>query len=88
MSFNDKMSFIDRMSYIDSVRDRINDDGMRPIQLSKNGRMNTLEKKHNLPKDHKMLKHSSPLAQDEHGLFQHNLYSTVQHIGFGIKSYV
>ena len=54
------------------------------IEVSKNGRMNTLEK----PKEHKMIKHSSPLAQDEHGLYQHNLYSAVQHIGFGIKSYV
>lgn len=70
------------------IAERWNDGGMGQIQLSKNGRMNTLEKKHNLPKDHKMLKHSSPLAQDEHGLFQHNLYSTVQHIGFGIKTYV
>ena len=66
------------------IADRINDDGMRQIQVAKNGRMNTLEK----PKEHKMIKHSSPLAQNEHGLFQHNLYSAVQHIGFGIKSYV
>ena len=54
------------------------------IKLAKNGKMNSLEKR----KDHKIIKHSSPLAQNEHGLYQHNLYSTVQHIGFGIKTYV
>lgn len=67
---------------LEPIQERWNDDGM--VKLAKNGKMNTLEK----PKEHKMIKHSSPLAQNEHGLFQHNLYSTVQHIGFGIKSYV
>jgi hypothetical protein len=67
------------------IKETWNADGMDgTIKLSKNGKMNSLEK----PKDHKMIKHSSPLAQNEHGLFQHNLYSTVQHIGFGIKTYV
>ena len=37
---------------------------------------------------HNMIKHSSPLAMDEHGLFQHDLYNTVQQTGFGIKTYV
>jgi hypothetical protein len=68
------------------IKETWNADGMdgTMIKLSKNGKMNSLEK----PKEHKMIKHSSPLAQNEHGLFQHNLYSTVQHIGFGIKTYV
>jgi hypothetical protein len=67
------------------IKETWNADGMDgTIKLSKNGKMNSLEK----PKEHKMIKHSSPLAQNEHGLFQHNLYSTVQHIGFGIKTYV
>jgi hypothetical protein len=67
------------------IKETWNADGMDgTIKLSKNGKMNSLEKS----KDHKMIKHSSPLAQNEHGLYQHNLYSTVQHIGFGIKTYV
>jgi hypothetical protein len=67
------------------IKETWNNDGMDgTIKLSKNGKMNSLEK----PKEHKMIKHSSPLAQNEHGLYQHNLYSTVQHIGFGIKTYV
>ena len=37
---------------------------------------------------HNMIKHSSPLAMNEHGLFQHDLYNAVQQTGFGIKSYV
>ena len=80
------MGFFDKLDEKDllPIADRWNDGGMGQIQLSKNGKMNTLEK----PKQHKMIKHSSPLAQNEHGLYQHNLYSTVQQIGFGIKSYV
>jgi hypothetical protein len=68
------------------IKETWNNDGMdgTMIKLAKNGKMNSLEK----PKEHKMIKHSSPLAQNEHGLYQHNLYSTVQHIGFGIKTYV
>jgi hypothetical protein len=67
------------------IKETWNNDGMDgTIKLSKNGKMNSLEKS----KEHKMIKHSSPLAQNEHGLYQHNLYSTVQHIGFGIKTYV
>ncbi len=71
---------------INTPKETWNADGMdgKMIKLSKNGKMNSLEK----PKEHKMIKHSSPLAQNEHGLYQHNLYSTVQHIGFGIKTYV
>ena len=37
---------------------------------------------------HNMIKHSSPLAMNQHGLFQHDLYNAVQQTGFGIKSYV
>ena len=37
---------------------------------------------------HNMIKHSSPLAMNQHGLFQHDLYNSVQQTGFGIKSYV
>ena len=37
---------------------------------------------------HNMIKHSSPLAMNEHGLFQHDLYNAVQQTGFGIKSYI
>lgn len=85
-------SFTDLFSnfhFTDLFRDKVDDMAVNPknpadyIQVAKNGKMNTIEKP-----NHKMLKHSSPLAQDEQGLYEHNLYSAIRHIGFGIKTYV